>query len=136
MNVPADAYRSTGVDLQAADKLKQRIQGMAATTYGPQVLSGIGGFAGLYRLDGFSRPILVASTDGVGTKLRVASLMGRYESLGVDLVNLNVNDVITYGAKPLFFLDYLSTVVQPNPEVGGRWLGKEWMSQAWSRPLL
>lgn len=104
----ADAYRSTGVDLQAADNLKRRIQDMASTTYGPQVLSGIGGFAGLYKLDGFQRPVLVASTDGVGTKLRVASLMGSYESLGIDLVNLNVNDVITYGAKPLFFLDYLS----------------------------
>ena len=104
----ADAYRSAGVDLQAADSLKQRIRALASKTHGPQVLRGIGAFAGLYRLEGFKEPVLAASTDGVGTKLKVASLMGRYESLGIDLVNLNVNDVITCGAKPLFFLDYIS----------------------------
>ena len=104
----ADAYSSAGVDLQAADSLKQSIRDLASTTHGPQVLGSIGAFAGLYRLEGFKEPVLVASTDGVGTKLKVASLAGSYESLGIDLVNLNVNDVITCGAKPLFFLDYIS----------------------------
>lgn len=104
----ADAYRSAGVDLQAADSLKQSIRDLASTTHGPQVLGSMGAFAGLYRLEGFKEPVLVASTDGVGTKLKVASLAGSYESLGIDLVNLNVNDVITCGAKPLFFLDYIS----------------------------
>ena len=103
-----DSYRYAGVDLQAADDLKDRIGAFASITHGKEVLSGVGAFAGLYRLKDYKEPVLVASTDGVGTKLKVAALLSHYESLGIDLVNLNVNDVITARAKPLFFLDYIS----------------------------
>ena len=103
-----ETYRSAGVDLQAAADLKEKIQAFASITHGPQVLRRSGSFAGLYRLSGYKQPLLAASTDGVGTKLKIATLLGHYESLGIDLVNLNVNDVITCGAKPLFFLDYIS----------------------------
>ncbi len=104
----SEAYRAAGVDLAAAEGAKERIRALAALTHGPQVLGKSGGFAGMFRLEGYSRPVLVASTDGVGTKLKVASLLGHYESLGMDLVNLNVDDIVTCGAKPLFFLDYIS----------------------------
>lgn len=104
----SNAYRSAGVDLQAVDSLKEQIGAFASLTHGSEVLKGVGAFAGLYRLRNYKNPVLAASTDGVGTKLKVASLLGHYESLGIDLVNLNVNDVITCGAKPLLFLDYIS----------------------------
>jgi phosphoribosylformylglycinamidine cyclo-ligase len=106
--LPGNNYRSAGVDLQAANHLKETIAAMASTTHGVEVLKSKGGFSGLYRLPSYQHPILASSTDGVGTKLKIASLVGHYESLGTDLVNLNVNDVITCGAKPLFFLDYIS----------------------------
>jgi phosphoribosylformylglycinamidine cyclo-ligase len=104
-----ETYRSAGVDLDALERLKERIGALSRVTYGPQVLGAPGGFAGLYRLEGYMDPVLVSSTDGVGTKLRIGALLGHYESLGIDLVNLNVNDVLTRGARPLFFLDYIST---------------------------
>jgi phosphoribosylformylglycinamidine cyclo-ligase len=103
-----ETYRSAGVDLDALEGMKERIGALSRVTHSPQVLDSPGGFAGLYRLDGYSQPVLVSSTDGVGTKLRIASLLGHHESLGIDLVNLNVNDILTKGAKPLFFLDYMS----------------------------
>ena len=103
-----ETYLSAGVDLDALDSLKEKIGAYARTTHGPQVIGSVGGFAGAYRLEGYKEPVLVSSTDGVGTKLMVASLMDHYESLGIDLVSLNVNDILTRGARPLFFLDYIS----------------------------
>ena len=103
-----ETYRSAGVDLEALEGVKERIGALSRITHGPQVLGAPGGFAAMYRLEGYKEPVLVSSTDGVGTKLRIASLLGHHESLGIDLVNLNVNDVLTRGAKPLFFLDYMS----------------------------
>ena len=104
----SEAYRLSGVDLDAMDGLKERIKAFSAMTHGPEVLSSGGSFAGIYQLAGYRQPVLVASTDGVGTKLRVAAHMGHFESIGQDLVTLNVNDILTKGAKPLFFLDYIS----------------------------
>ena len=101
-------YRSSGVDLDAMGSLKERIKAFATATHGPEVLNPDGDFAGLYRLSGYTNPVLVASTDGVGTKLQIASHLGHYESIGQDLVTLNVNDILTRGAKPLFFLDYVA----------------------------
>ena len=102
------AYRSSGVDLDQLDALKERIKAFAALTHGPEVLNPEGSFAGVYRLAGYRQPVLVASTDGVGTKLKIAAHLSHYESIGQDLVTLNVNDILTRGAKPLFFLDYIS----------------------------
>jgi phosphoribosylformylglycinamidine cyclo-ligase len=90
------------------DGLKERIKGFAASTHGPEVLDSSGSFAGLYQLSGYREPVLVASTDGVGTKIKIAAQLGHFESVGQDLVTLNVNDIITRGAKPLFFLDYIA----------------------------
>ena len=104
----SEAYRLSGVDLDAMDGLKDRIKAFAAMTHGPEVLDSGGSFAGLYQLAGYRQPVLVASTDGVGTKLKVAAHLGHFESIGQDLVSLNVNDILTQGAKPLFFLDYIS----------------------------
>ena len=101
-------YRSSGVDLDAMGALKERIKAFATATHGPEVLNPNGDFAGLYRLNGYTNPVLVASTDGVGTKLKIAAHLGHFESIGQDLVTLNVNDILTRGAKPLFFLDYVA----------------------------
>ena len=104
----SDSYRSSGVDLESLDSLKERIKGFAALTHGPEVLGAGGSFAGVYQLAGYREPMLVASTDGVGTKLKIAAQLGHYESIGEDLVTLNVNDILTRGARPLFFLDYIA----------------------------
>ena len=109
--VPAVAsaeYAAAGVALDAMDGLKDRIKAFAAMTHGPEVLDGSGGFAGLFALGEYRDPVLVASTDGVGTKLKIASQLGHFEGVGQDLVTLNVNDILTKGARPLFFLDYMS----------------------------
>ena len=104
----AKAYKAAGVDLEAADSIKENIVAFASLTHGPDVLKNGNSFAGLYRLSGYKKPVLISSTDGVGTKLKIASFLDHYESIGVDLVHLNVNDIITCGGKPLFFLDYIS----------------------------
>ena len=104
----SDAYRVSGVDLDLMDRLKERIKSFAAATHGPEVLDSGGSFAGLYQLSGYAQPVLVASTDGVGTKLKIAAHLDHFESVGQDLVTLNVNDILTQGAKPLFFLDYIA----------------------------
>jgi len=101
-------YKAAGVDLDAAADVKRRIEAIAAPTRGPQVLSGAGGFGAMYSLAGFREPVLVASTDGVGSKLKLAASMQRYRTIGEDLVNACVNDVLVSGAKPLFFLDYIA----------------------------
>jgi phosphoribosylformylglycinamidine cyclo-ligase len=102
------AYARAGVDIDAAQRLAARIKGLARSTARPEVLAGVGPFASLFRLAGYRDPVLVASADGVGTKLNIAAAMGRYDSVGVDLVNHCVNDIFTTGAEPLFFLDYLA----------------------------
>ena len=107
-NQAADAYRQSGVDLGRMDELKERIRGLAASTHGPEVIEGGGSFAGLFQMGGEDGPVLVASADGVGTKLKIAAQLGHFESIGCDLVTLNVNDILTKGARPLFFLDYVA----------------------------
>lgn len=104
-------YKSAGVSIDAGNRFVELIKPLAKSTYDKCVRGGIGGFAGLYSvsLDKYKNPLLVASTDGVGTKLKIAFMMGRLDTIGIDLVAMNVNDIITCGAKPLFFLDYLAT---------------------------
>ena len=103
-------YRQSGVDIDAGNEVVRRIKQMARTTYTPGVLSGVGSFGGLFALDGsVADPVLVASADGVGTKLKVAFMTGIHDTIGVDLVNHCVNDILVQGARPLFFLDYLAT---------------------------
>ena len=103
-------YRSAGVDIDEADRALDRIRPLVASTRRPEVLSDVGSFGGLFRLNtaGFRCPVLVASTDGVGTKLRVARDAGRHEVPGYDLVSHCINDILVQGAEPLFFLDYLA----------------------------
>lgn len=103
-------YRSAGVDVEAGRAFVERIRRSVEATHRPEVLGGLGGFAGLCRLPaGLKRPLLVAGTDGVGTKLELAQELGRHRGIGIDLVAMCVNDVITTGAEPLFFLDYVAT---------------------------
>ena len=104
-------YRDAGVDIDAGDALVDRIRPLAARTLRPEVLSGVGGFGGLFALPPgrWKEPVLVAGTDGVGTKLKVAFAAGRHRTIGIDLVAMSVNDVLTSGAEPLFFLDYFAT---------------------------
>ena len=104
-------YRDSGVDIDAGNETVRRIKSLAKATFTPGVLSEIGSFGGLFRLDRdrYQDPVLVSSADGVGTKLRVAFLAGRHDTVGADLVNHCVNDVLVQGAVPLFFLDYLAT---------------------------
>lgn len=103
-------YRQAGVNIDAGNEVVRRIKQMAKTTYTPGVLSGVGSFGGLFALDGsVPEPVLVASADGVGTKLKVAFMTGVHDTIGVDLVNHCVNDILVQGARPLFFLDYLAT---------------------------
>ena len=104
----AHTYKQAGVDLDASQDVKRRIGEIASGTHGPEVLAGVGAFGALYSLSGYRDLVLVSSTDGVGTKLKIASAMNSYDGLGVDLVNACVNDVIVCGARPLFFLDYLA----------------------------
>ncbi len=108
---PGLTYEASGVDIEAGDALVQRIGPLARTTMRAGSLDGLGGFAGLFdpKAAGYSDPILVAATDGVGTKLRVAIEMGDLSTIGVDLVAMCVNDLVCQGAEPLFFLDYYAT---------------------------
>ncbi len=103
-------YKQAGVDIEAGDALVERIKPMAARTRRKEVLSGVGGFGGLFAIPkGYREPVLVSGTDGVGTKLKVAFMANRHATVGIDLVAMSVNDVITSGAEPLFFLDYFAT---------------------------
>jgi phosphoribosylformylglycinamidine cyclo-ligase len=103
-------YANAGVNIAVADDAKQRIRHLASRTFTPAVLGGIGGFGGLFALDSkkWKEPVLVSSADGVGTKLKVAMAMGVHSTVGGDLVNHCVNDILVQGAEPLFFLDYLA----------------------------
>ncbi len=103
-------YREAGVDIQAGRDFVERIRDMVQRTYRPEVLGGLGGFGGCFALpSGYREPILVSGTDGVGTKLKLATALNRHDTVGIDLVAMCVNDVLTCGAEPLFFLDYLAT---------------------------
>jgi phosphoribosylformylglycinamidine cyclo-ligase len=104
-------YRQSGVDIDAGNETVRRIKGLARATFTPGVLSDIGSFGGLFQLDtsAFDAPVLVSSADGVGTKLKLAFMTGRHDTIGADLVNHCVNDILVQGARPLFFLDYLAT---------------------------
>jgi phosphoribosylformylglycinamidine cyclo-ligase len=108
---PHLSYKASGVDIDAGEAAVRRIKKLAQETHGPQVLSGLGGFGGLYQfpVDRYHQPVLVSSTDGVGTKLKLAYLTGRHDTVGQDLVNHCVNDILTTGAEPLYFLDYYAT---------------------------
>jgi phosphoribosylformylglycinamidine cyclo-ligase len=103
------AYALAGVDVDLGNLVKRRIQGRVKTTHGPEVLGKIGGFGGLFapNFSGMREPVLVASVDGVGTKLKVAFALDRHDTVGADLVNHCVNDIAVLGARPLFFLDYI-----------------------------
>jgi phosphoribosylformylglycinamidine cyclo-ligase len=106
-----DLYQKAGVDIHLGNAFVDRIKPLIRQTFSPQVITDIGGFSGLFRLDvsSYSEPVLVSSTDGVGTKLKVAQQLGEHRSIGIDLVAMCVNDIIVQGAQPLFFLDYLAT---------------------------
>lgn len=100
-------YRSSGVDVEVADKIKRAIGRQAKTTFNINAKS-FGSFGSLFELSGYNEPILVSSADGVGTKLKIASLMNKHDTVGSDIVNHSVNDILCSGAKPLFFLDYIA----------------------------
>jgi phosphoribosylformylglycinamidine cyclo-ligase len=103
-------YRDAGVDIDAGDALVERIKGHVRRTHRPEVMTDLGGFAGLCALPtGYREPLLVSCTDGVGTKLKLAFLTGRHDTVGIDLVAMNVNDLVVSGAEPLFFLDYFAS---------------------------
>lgn len=103
-------YKKAGVNLAVSDKAKESIKGMVRSTFSKNVLEDVGLFGGFYELDAnkFKQPVLVASIDGVGTKIKIAHMMGVYHTIGEDLVNHCVNDIMTCGAEPIFFLDYLA----------------------------
>jgi phosphoribosylformylglycinamidine cyclo-ligase len=106
----SDSYKKAGVDIEAGYKSVQLIKSSVAKTYSKNVLSDLGGFSGLYEMDlsETPNPVLVSGTDGVGTKLKLAFLMNKHDSIGIDCVAMCVNDIITVGAKPLTFLDYIA----------------------------
>lgn len=114
---PADRYRQAGVDLDTAERTKGRIRDAVASTYSSLTLGGFGGFGGMIRVpEDVSRPVLVMSTDGVGSKILVALQVGRYDTIGEDLVNHAVNDILVQGATPLAFQDYIAGA-QLEPEI-------------------
>jgi phosphoribosylformylglycinamidine cyclo-ligase len=104
----SEAYTKAGVNIETAARAKKLIAKLAQTTLGPQVLSGVGFFGGLFDFKGYQQPVLVSSVDGVGTKLKIASALAKHNTIGIDLVNHCVNDILTCGAAPLFFLDYIA----------------------------
>ena len=106
--MPGESYLASGVDLDAAAGAKELFKPHVRSTFGPQVLSDVGSFGGLFQLQGYRDPVLVASTDGVGTKIKLALWLDRFDTIGHDVVNQSVNDILTNGARPLFFLDYIA----------------------------
>ena len=110
LNSKSDAYAAAGVDITAGYKAVELMKTHIARTVTDGVLSGIGGFGGLFELDleGIEKPVLCSGTDGVGTKLKIAFLMDKHDTVGIDCVAMCVNDIICVGAKPLVFLDYIA----------------------------
>lgn len=102
-----ETYTLAGVNVEAVDKIKESIARQAQSTFGPQVLN-FGSFGSMFHLEGYDEPVLVSSVDGVGTKVKIASLLSRNDAVGIDIVNHCVNDILCCGAKPLFFLDYIA----------------------------
>src|SRR5438552_6628105 len=103
-------YRDSGVDIERGDALVERIKPLARRTARPEVLAGTGGFGGRFEVpQGYREPVLVVGTDGVGTKLKLAFLAGKHDTVGIDLVAMSVNDVVVCGAEPVVFLDYFAT---------------------------
>ncbi|HLP88023.1 MAG TPA: phosphoribosylformylglycinamidine cyclo-ligase [Nostocaceae cyanobacterium] len=103
-------YRDAGVDVEAGRAFVNQIKNLVHSTFRPEVLGGLGGFGGCFQLPtGYKEPVLVSGTDGVGTKLKIAQVLNRHDTVGIDLVAMCVNDVLTLGAEPLFFLDYVAT---------------------------
>jgi phosphoribosylformylglycinamidine cyclo-ligase len=121
---PGLTYRDAGVDIDAGNALVERIKPLVRTTLRPEVLTGLGGFGGLFQLDTdrYRQPVLVSGTDGVGTKLMLARQLDIHDSIGIDLVAMCVNDILTCGAEPLFFLDYFATG-KLLPELAGEVIG-------------
>src|SRR4051794_37669624 len=112
-----ETYAGAGVDIAAGEQAVERIKAIVRSTYRPEVIGDIGSFGGLFGLDtdAYRNPVLVSSTDGVGTKALVASMVGRFDTIGIDLVAMCVDDLVCQGAEPLFFLDYIS-VGQLDPD--------------------
>lgn len=109
-------YREAGVDVEAGRAFVEQIRNLVHSTHRPEVMGGLGGFSGCFQLPtGYREPVLVSGTDGVGTKLKLAQILNCHHTVGIDLVAMCVNDVLTAGAEPLFFLDYLATG-KLNPE--------------------
>lgn len=105
------SYKDAGVDIDRGEEVVEKIDDLVKSTYGPEVLSGLGGFGALFApdLSQYSEPVFVSGTDGVGTKLKLAFMSGKHDTVGIDLVAMCVNDILAQGAKPLFFLDYLAS---------------------------
>lgn len=103
-------YKDAGVDIELADEIVRNIKPLAERTRRPELLGGIGGFGGLFKvnLEEYRKPVLVSGTDGVGTKIFIAQAVGKHDTVGIDLVAMNVNDISTYGAEAIFFLDYIA----------------------------
>lgn len=102
-------YKEAGVDINKGNDFIEKIGGLVKKTHRKEVLSSLSNFSGLFSLKGYKEPVLVSSTDGVGTKLLIAELLNKYDSVGIDLVAMSVDDVLTMGAEPLFFLDYIAS---------------------------
>lgn len=129
------SYRDAGVDIEKASLFVNSIKPIAKRTHRPEVLSGIGGFSGLFELpSGYNHPVLISGTDGVGTKLKLAIDLNNHNNIGIDLVAMCVNDIITSGAEPLFFLDYYATshlnIEQARQILGGIGKGCEMVGMA------